>query len=311
MTSELPGFPNFRPFTFSDINWYYDFYISNNLNPYSDIHPGNLLAWLNIRNDLAVCKLNDAVVLKYTNVLNDNLINIIPLASRLNDSVIENIMGYLRENNLQTQLSEIPSTTCSDLNNNQWSIENDRNNYEYILDTDQQSSLLGNSFKTHRRCVNTFERDHANDCVEIKYFDEFDDEINALFFRHINSMPFNYNEKNSQHNTAEPIAIRKNLDYALSLHKKALSIKINGKIAALAMITYLDKNTASINHLKVDYSVRYIFKYTNYQLARILKEKNIREMNIEQDLGIEGMRQFKTLLQPSRFLDKKTIRPHP
>lgn len=76
------------------------------------------------------------------------------------------------------------------------------------------------------------------------------------------------------------------------------------------MISYLDNNTAAINHIKVNYSVQDIFRYTVYRLAKILKKSGIAEMNFEQDLGIEGIRTFKMRLRPSRFLEKKIIRHH-
>jgi hypothetical protein len=77
------------------------------------------------------------------------------------------------------------------------------------------------------------------------------------------------------------------------------------------MISFLDKNTAGGNFLKVDYSVRNIFRYTVYQLAIKLRQDGIKEINIEQDLGIEGLRSFKKHLSPLRMLEKKIIRSRP
>jgi hypothetical protein len=305
----IPKFPDFRPFTIDDIKWYYDFYISEGLDPYVDIHPENLLVWQNINNDLMISKLDNVIVLKYTNVLAENNVNIIPLSKFLNDSAVKHIIRYLKENKMPTNLQEIPAKICCELNKDIWQLEDDRNSYEYILDTNQQSLLEGSGFSRQRRRINFFEREHSSDCIDVQYYKEFNDEIKKAFLHHITTMPFNSNNDASQRNHLEPIAIRKNLEYAKIFHKKALIIKINEEVVSLSLISYLNKHTAAINHLKVNYSVQYIFQYTIYRLAKILYQDGINEMNIEQDLGIEGLRIFKERLQPSRFLEKKIIRP--
>lgn len=309
MTATLPNFPFFRKFTFDDVSWYYDFYIKNGLNPYADINQENLLVWLNMKNDLEVSILNGSVIFKYTNVLHNNRVNVIPLEKTLNGPVINGVMSYLKYNGLPLEIREIPSVICNDLDDKEWVIEDDRDSYEYILNTHQQSSLEGGDFCRHRRRLNVFEREHANDKVDIQYYHEFNDEIIGVFIQHINGMAFNNSEEASKENLLEPIAIRRNINYAKIFHKKALIIKINGQVVSISMISLLDEHTAVINHLKVNYSVQHIFQYTIYQLAKILKENGINEMNIEQDLGIEGLRAYKERLKPSRYLEKKIITP--
>jgi len=309
MIETVTEFPNFRTFTIDDIDWYYQYYLAEGLNPYVDIHPENMVVWLNIYNDLMISRLDNKIILKYTNVLGANHFNILPVVNSLNNSFIEKLMAYLHENHLPLELHEVPSISCRNLDPAKWSLEDDRNNYEYILDVNQQVQLVGGHFKTHRRCVNTFEREHKHDLIEVIFHKKFTTEVLNTFLRHIDTMPFNHNDKMSQENIVEPIAIRRNLQYAFIFHKKALEIKINNKTVSLAMISYIDNRTAAINHLKVDYSVKDIFKYTNYQLAKNIINDGIEEMNIEQDLGAEGMRMFKENMQPSRLLEKRIIRP--
>jgi|GEM_PF-2466067 len=309
MIEALPVFPEFRVFTIDDIPSYYRYYLEQGFSPYADIHPENLFIWLNIHNDLMISNLNNTIIIRYTNILDDNKINIIPLANPLNDTIVEKIMAYMKENNLPLELHEIPSVICNELDQKKWDIKDDRDSYEYIIDTGQQSGIKGSSFRHQRNRVSFFERKHVNDIIDVQFYKNFDYEIKEAFLHHITTMPFNSSDDAAKQNCIEPIAILKNLEYASFFNKKALIMKINGETVALAMISYLDENTAAINHLKVDYSVQYAFQYTIYQLAKILKEDNIHEMNIEQDMGIDGLRTFKERLQPSRFLEKKMIYP--
>jgi len=309
MPETLPKFPNFRPFTINDTTWFYDYYMTNSLNPYVDIHPQNLFVWLNINNDLMISKLENSVVLRYTNILDDNKTNIVPLSNPLNESVVEKVLEYLDDNGFTPEIHEIPSTICINLDQNRLLIENDRDSYEYILDTTQQSSLLGSDFSRQRRRIKFFEREHFEDIIEVKYYNEIDDDLKKTFQHHIDTMSLNSNEESSKRNIVEPTAIIRNLEYASFFHKQALVIIINNKVVSITMMSPLDNKTVAINHLKVDYSVQYIFQYTIYQLAKILKEHDFLEMNLEQDLGIDGLRIFKERLQPSRYLEKKIIRP--
>lgn len=309
MNEALPDFPDFRLFTINDLSWYGDYYLSNNLSPYADLSPDDILIWLNYNDDLMISHLDDTVILFYTNVLDNNRINVIPLASSLNDSALEKIMAYLQEKKLPAELREIPSVICGELDNNTWLIEDDQNSFEYILDTHEQSSLIGSQFSRQRRRINFFDRNHLEDTIDIHYHQEINETLKEEILSYIDTVPFNSSVEASAENCTEPIAIRRNLNYAPVFHKKALIIRINGAIVAFALISNLDEKSVAINHLKVNYSVQYIFQYTIYLLAKILASEGIPEMNIEQDLGIEGLRIFKERLHPSRFLEKKIIRP--
>ena len=311
MKNNTPEFPNFRPYTINDTKWYYDYYIKQGLSPYADINPENLFVWLNINNDLMISELDGIIIIRYTNILDDNNINVIPIVNPLNDSIIDKIMSYLNENNLPLEIHEVPSIICNELDHNKWLIEDDRDSYEYILDTNQQSKLQGGDYSRQRKIIKTFERVQSKNNIDIQYYKNINDNIKEAFLHHINTMPLNSKEESSGQNVAEPIAIKRNLEYASIFHKKALVIRINERIISLSMISFLDKKTAAINHLKVDYSIQDIFRYTVYQLAKILKQEGINEMNIEQDLGIKGIRDFKIILRPKRLLEKKIIRPRP
>lgn len=305
----IPKFPDFRLFSVDDINWYYNFYISKNLNPYADIHPANMMAWLNIKNDLMISTLDDTLVLRYTNVLHNNQTNIIPLAHKLKDSTVSVIMSYLKDNDLPLELREIPSIICDGLDSKIWEVEDDRDSFEYILDVEQQSSLLGSDISHQRNRVRFFEKEHQNDDIEIDIFEDLNNDIKKICLDFTQKMPFNSRDEAARENIFEPIAFQKNLESASLFHKKALIIKINGNIESISLFSNLDKYTASGNHLKVNYAINNIFRYTIYKLAQILKKEGMNEINIEQDLGAEGIREFKKHLPPSRFLEKVTIRP--
>lgn len=305
----VPEFPLFIPFALNDaLTWYQAFYRENKLDPYTDISPANILAWINFNNDLVVSKIDNCVIFKYSNILDNNKINLLPLAEQLTDQVIEKAMQYLKDNNLATELHEVPSVICSALDQTKWKLEDDRANYEYILDTSEQTLLEGNDFYRQRKIVRHFERVHSQDTIDVEYR-EIDEEIRSMFLQHIKTKPLNNREEAATKNVEEPTAIQNNLELAEAFHKKALVVKINNAVVSLTIFSPLNQEVVAVNHIKVDYAVPEIFRYTIYQLAKKLQENGIKEMNAEQDLGEDGIREFKELLRPVRFLEKKIIKP--
>lgn len=304
MLDNIPTFPNFRLFLIDDINWYEQYYYDNKLNPYVDIHPANLFVWLDMNNDLGISKIDNCLIISYTNSLDGKEKNMIPISENITDDIIGKIFLYQQKNNLPNAIKEIPSISCQCISTIKWVTENNRNSFEYILDNNQQFDLIGDHFYHTRNFI----KRHETDDIEVKFYEEFNDGIKNEFLHHIETKDLTIHDS-SQYDNFELIAIKRNLEYADIFKKKAMIIKINGEVVSLSMIAYLDDKTAAINHLKVDYSIKDIFRYTVYQLAKNLLDRGITEMNFEQDLGIEGMRKFKELLKPSRFLEKVTIKP--
>ena len=305
----LPLFPLFRPFTIDDIDWYKKFYSKSKLNPYVDIHYTNLLTWLNINKNLQISRINrTTLVFKYINPLNKNQINIIPLSKSLTDKYVEEIFSYISKNSLEATVQEVPSIICTKLDNKKWEINSYRDGFEYILDLEEHVTLRGSKFEKQRNVISRFNRDNILNKIDIEYHDSIDDTIIKIFSDYISRNELNHH-KNTKDNIFEAKVIKKNLDLAKLLNKKVLTISSNGRNIAIAMFCFLDDKTAAFNHLKVDYSINYIFDYAIHQLSLFLFKQGIKEMNIEQDLGIEAMRFHKEKLRPSRFLEKVTIRP--
>lgn len=308
--NELPNFPNFRPFNVADIDWYNSFYIKNGLNPYADAHFGNLLTWLDINNDLNISVIrDDAVVFKYTNPLNSNEINLLPLAHNLTNDDIEKITNYIKGCGSLASIQEIPSTICRNLDKDRWRIEEFRDSYEYVYSVKEQSELIGPEFSNHRRVRSHFERTYLKDDIIISLSDCSNEDSSKLIINFIEHNKLNHSEEAEVNNKYESNVIKKSQKLSSYLHKKLMTIKINGRVVAIVIISFLDQKTISLNHIKVDYSIRDIFNYTFYRLAKLLDEMDIDEINLEQDLGIDGMRIHKEKLRPSRMLEKKIIRP--
>jgi len=306
--NHLPVFPLFKPFNTDDINWYNKFYLESKLNPYADVHYANLLTWLNINGDLSISKIDDnTVIFRYKNPLNSNETNFLPVSKELTDDTLTKVFQYISNSKINASIQEVPSIICKRLDKKKWGINDYRDGFEYIYNVDEQLELQGSNFSNQRRVISHFERVHENNKIDISLNKCTEKNANKTIQDFIANNRPNHNTFAAEDNVYEPIVIKKSLDIAEFLQKEVLTVAIDNEIVSIVIISPLDNETISLSHIKVNYSIRDIFNYTFYQLAKLLHNIKVKEINLEQDLGIEGMRLHKEKLRPSRMLKKVTI----
>lgn len=306
--NHLPVFPLFRPFNIDDIDWYNIFYLENKLNPYADVHYANLLTWLNINSDLNISKLDDnTIIFRYNNPLNSNETNFLPLSKELTNETLKRIFQHIDSSGISASIQEVPSIICNKLDRMIWTINDYRDGFEYIYNVEEQMKLEGPNFSNQRRVKSHFERVHANNKIDINLTNCTEENAKNIIQDFVASNRSNHNVIAAEDNIYESKVIKKGLDIAGFLQKKLFTIAIDDEIVAIVIISPLDDETISLSHIKVNYSIRDIFNYSFYQLAKLLQNTNVKEINFEQDLGITGMRFHKEILRPSRMLKKTTI----
>jgi hypothetical protein len=297
-------FPNFKRFTSSDFEAYELFYKST-FAPYGDISPTNLLVWLDIDGTLEIARLDDAIVLKYSNPFENLAQNYVLLEPIASYEHIEAIFSLAKNRDL-IHMNEQPASPFMHLMNDQrLIIEPNRDSYEYILSTAQHTYLEGKAFSRQRRRVAFFEREHEDNDITIEYLDKPDEIIKSQLLDKVSS--WQLNSKNDDDDLNREFEALMFAIQSLENKRECLIIRINGEIASFTIHTIFDDN-AIIGHLKVDYDIQYMFDYTTHHLAKELFKRGIAFMNFEQDLGIPGLRDHKMRLRPVKMLEKINIR---
>lgn len=300
----ISKFPNFTKFNLEQKEIYQN-YIKN-FAPYGDFSFVNLCIWLDIRGDLELSDLSGNLVLRFTNVFSvdkEKSYSFIGLVDV--DHCLELLGTYIRENDQNPILYSVPEETIKLVNKHKY--EEDRDSFDYILDTDEQVRLLGTKFGKYRRRVNSFISNNIDGIIikelNLDNKDDFNNLVNSL-----HSWKRTYELGGNDVEGWEAIALTKSFKNCSTLGLRCIAVYIDNKIEAFSLFSINeDQSTADIHHTKCSYEHRNVFDFTLFAVASKLRSERIKYMNLEQDLGIDGLREHKLGLRPAYFLKKYSI----
>ncbi len=305
MKRHLPKFPGFVRITLKDKHWYNEFY--KNFPPYADFSFGNLMNWLNQHDDLEGSNLNGNLVLRCTNIfMNDERMYCF-LGNKRTSSTLESLFEYLHLHNEIMKIRGVPETTVNKIR--PWSkkrliIQEDRDNFEYILDVNKIAYLSGSDVRKLRREVRTFLKDFGSDVLlrEINLKTETAIEVHNHLLKWERAFSHNDSSKQEAKVIDMLFANRISLDYG------CIGLYVAGILEGIAIYQKIpQKKCVVLNHIKVSNEYRYMFDFLIFATAGKLKLQGVQYINFEQDLGIEGLREHKLSLKPVDYLKKYSI----
>ncbi len=296
----LPNFPQFKELTLEDKKHIDQ--ILHTIPPYSDFIFSSLWCW-NTTPVIEISTLNNNLVLKMPDyVTNKSLMTF--LGSNLIEETINTLLEYSQQLGLEAVLRLLPEHNFKDYDlsklHSKYHLVEDRDNFDYILSVDKVASMTGLYRKRNK--VNLFKKNYK---YKIIIEDLNQKEVQNKILKFVKD--WFKNHKNPQAvNDNELIAINKLLRHSQELNPKVMCVYVEGELAGFSIFELFNKEYAihAFQKAKRDYKGIYEFLYHN--LANYLKEKKCVYLNIEQDLGIEGLRQAKLGYNP-HFLKKYTI----
>lgn len=296
-----------------------------NLNQYSNLYPlntihadfcyGNLGTWLNLNGDLRISTLNDNIILSYTSIFENNEPTISLIGKSDIDISINEIFKHQKQNGLKQKISFTPEETVDSIVNKQnYEILDNRDNWDYILDSYSLSRMTGNSFRSFRRKVIKFIKDYGQDVV-IKEIDLCNDQEKQTIINAMHTWKSVYTLSENDKMRVEGRAINAALVLANKIKNHCIGIYVNNRLESFCLFqTHKQLNRTQVaiaNHIKCNYEFEHIFDFTTFCLSSYLYQRGISTVNFEQDLGIDGLKQHKLMLRPTGFLKKFTITPIP
>lgn len=301
---------DFKRFNNDDYTFYKHVY--STIEPASDYSLNNVLVWLDFNNDLQIARVGQNIVMKYTCPFLGNKLVFAVIGSQKMMEAIEATFAYQKSLNIDQELIMIPQSIVDRLKPSEikkLSIENDDENFDYIYSVKEKSNLASEHAGKFRRTINRFIRDYGENVI-IKEVDLTDQSevhrlINALHIWKSGDIVSN-NDKLG----IEGTAIDRYLRNRHHLRPHCLEVFVEDKLVGFSIYHYPPQpGYAIINHIKCDYSYSNIFEFIFFCVMSHLKMDGITYANGEQDLGIEGIRDFKHKLQPIGYIKRYTIKP--
>jgi hypothetical protein len=304
----LPIFPQFAPLTIDDRERYEA--LIHEFPPFSDISFATLHIWWNLEGQLKFSTINQNLLIDYSLPFDEKNSGYSIIGQHLLDESIQTIFEYLRSAQKPLRLVHVPEFVAKKLGQPEnFTLEEEIDYNEYILDSRALASLEGSDHGKTRRKVNRFLREVEERKVEILPLDLSSPESREQLFQAIIAWENNQTSDNDPART-EHAALKQTLAHAASLGIEHLGLYIDDKLHAVILYHRSHDNKYFIlNHLKVDYSIPYIFDYMTHHIANKAVENNIDFLNMEMDLGIENLRRHKTGLRPVDFFRKYTVTP--
>ena len=178
----------------------------------------------------------------------------------------------------------------------------DRDSYDYIYSIDDLADLKGRKFQKKRPHLHRFEENHPN-CQVLP----LDENTRAAAYCMLQSW---YENREAMDPTMdfhlEKLALERAFAFQTQLEMDGIVLMENNQVLAFAIGSFLRKDTFDIHFEKAREDIQGCYAAINRAFARYLREKypDLRWLDREDDLGLEGLRRAKLSYNPAKLLEK-------
>lgn len=296
----IPLFPDFKNLELADKEEFENY--TKKFEPYSDFNFISLWA-NNIQSDIRISLLNSNLIMRFRDYITDT-----PFYSFIGkDQIPETIdllLSLSESEGIEKKLKLIPEICIKNESLEKFHIEEDVDNFDYILSVDEIAFLTGDKYHTHKNFVNRFHKTYENYHIrELNLLDpRIHDQLLQVFFTW--EARRNKNREDTKH---ELTAIRRLLEDANKFDLITLGV-YDEEILVGFIIASLEQMDYAVSHFtKSDTNYHGITYFMYHNLAKILMEKGYKYLNNEQDLGIPGLRKSKEQWNPTHYLKKYIV----
>lgn len=220
-------------------------------------------------------------------------------------AAISDILQDARERGIPCRITNMLPEEREELENwfpGQFHFRSDRDGFDYVYAIDDLADLRGRKFQKKRNHFHRFAADHPNYVAEAltpENLPAAEKLAEDWYARRIQEDPHgDY--------MLERVALRKAFANYQDLGMEGLLLLDEGKVIAMTMGSRLAGDTFDIHFEKALETVDGAYAAVNCEFARYLRLKHpeVRFLNREDDLGIEGLRKAKLSYNPHHMVEK-------
>lgn len=300
---ELPTFPEFTPLRLSHRPLITQF--TKDFPPFADYTFVSLYSW-NIRRVVALSNLYGNLVVRFSDdTTNKTFFSF--LGTCKVDKTIETLLRFIESRRYTSALSLIPQPVIDALPldlRHKYTIHEDPDNNDYILSVSDLCKFNANKFRQRKTNYRKFVQAYG-DRITSGLIDLTAPGIPAA----VESLLASWRRARGKSQSAtrnEFLAIRRCLAHDQRLGIQAYGTYLDGDLVALNLFEIRD-DMAYGHFMKVNTEHRGVSEHLVYEFAKYLQARGVTHINIQQDLGIEGLRAYKMSYRPVYFLKKYVI----
>lgn len=218
--------------------------------------------------------------------------------------LLEHLWQYKSENNMRYVFKDleeefIEKIKSLSIEDQEIYIKEDRDNFDYLYEAEKLIKLSGKKLHGQKNHYNYFVREYDYEVKEIQGEDVIKDVIIAAEKWYIE------NDKKDRIIYHEMKAIEELVDNMDLFNLKGIAVYVDGEVVAFSLGEKLNDKLAVIHIEKGDTNYRGVYSFINRTFIDMCFN-DVKIINREQDLGIEGLRKVKLSYHPMR-LEKKFI----
>ena len=294
--TSIPLYPKFKKLKFSDKNIIEEY--SSIFPCYSDFNFLNLFAW-DIKDDTYYSTINNNLVLFTRDELMRNKIFCL-----LGNTEIENSLNVLLSTVETIRL--VPEMIVNSIKHkDNYVIEEDKNNHDYIFSLEEMLKLSGANYESKRYSINKFKKKYRE--INIKLLNLSDKKITKQINSFIDENHINNHNIIKNHYLKYEVKAIKTTTKSDSFNLLTVGIYDADNLIGITITEKLKGDTALSPFLKANLSYKGISDYLTWATAKELVKCGYKYLNTEQDLGIAGLRSYKKSWRPFTKLKKYSI----
>lgn len=232
-----------------------------------------------------------------------------PIGEGDKKEVLDDIIQDAKEKNITLKITSIygeEKEILEKLYPNAFEFNSNRDSFDYVYDINDLADLLGKKYHKKRTHLNRFKSEHPNFKVE-PFSEENIEGIKELVYGW-------YKKKENGENTDdydyEKVVFEKALNNFRGLCLEGLALVDNGEVLAVTFGSKMNEDTFDVHFEKARADVDGAYTAINCEFANYIRKKypEIRYLDREEDMGLEGLRKAKMSYYPHHLVEKYTAK---
>ena len=224
-------------------------------------------------------------------------------------AVIEEMLEDARQRGIPCRIGSLTVSDQQELA--QWFPDRfllvpDRDGQDYVYDIHDLADLKGRKFQRKRNHLNRFRAAHPDYSVEPITRE------NLALAQELTEHWYEYHIANGGGEyLLERVALDRAYKHYESLSLEGLMLRVDGEIVAMTIGSFMAPDTVDVHFEKAREDIDGAYAAINSEFARYLREKypDLKYLNREDDMGLEGLRKAKTSYNPHHMVEKYRAYP--
>lgn len=296
----IPSFPEFQGLEAIDRSDYER--VVSRFPPYSDFNFVSLWTW-NLSGTTAASMLGDNLVIRADDYLTSR-----PYLSLLGrddvESAVEQLMVHSEAAEGLGGLKRVPEVSVASMNGSiglRFSAREDPANSDYVLRVSDLIEMPGGRFESRRRGVRRFRERHPEHTVCALSLESpvAREEIEGLLERWWTPRA---PSKGSARRDGD--ALRRCLELSLASELVTVGVRVEGTLVGFTVNEVVHDDFFMAHYVRTLSGYRGLSELLEHETAKVMGALGCRWMNYQEDLGIPGLRAWKSSWGPVDFLRK-------